>query len=71
MKCYETNPIKSAQNFASNINKLSSLKSRKNCVEDWIEAFKTSPVFTAYAVHYVDECKQGELLSNLEYFLSN
>jgi hypothetical protein len=70
MKCYETNPIKSAQNFASNINKLSSLKSRKNIVEDWIEAFKTSPVFTAYVVHYVDECKQGELLSNLEFFIS-
>ena len=70
MKCYEINPIKSAQNFAANINKLASLKSRKNSVEDWIDAFKTSPVFTAYAVHYVDEDKQGELLSNLERFLS-
>lgn len=66
MFCYQNDPENSAKMFASNINKLLKSKSRKNCVEDWAEAFKTSPVFTAYSILYTKDELKDELLRNLK-----
>ena len=66
---YQLHPVKAANNFAQNYNKLSKVKSRSNSVEDWKMCF-ISPVFTAYVLHYVDESLQGGLLSHLEYHFS-